>query len=281
MQIGPNLKALREAAGLSKKELAAKARCNPRTISRAEKDESVSRPILGRIAAALDVTLDVLDPAAELDVPVKNTSGGPHPGFVLLTISGPSAVGKDVVLSSLMNHAFEAFEGSEVWTKYTTRPKRMMDHPYYKFVSAAEFRSQVEAGEVVYPYWKRNHGYGFDRTHLEKASTRKILLFAIFTEFDLLPKAQADLTDSGLRTLSLLLDATAADLLERSGHRNLEPADVRARIDSITSDVKYIDANREVLDDVYDMTIANGNDVPKNATVEHVIRFVEVNTRPS
>jgi guanylate kinase len=94
---------------------------------------------------------------------VKVTSANP----LLIVLSGPSGVGKDVVLEGFKKRDFPMHYAVTA----TTRPRRKKetDGVDYHFVSKAEFENMIEKGELL--EWANVYGnlYGVPKSELRQA----------------------------------------------------------------------------------------------------------------
>ena len=61
--------------------------------------------------------------------------------------------------------------------------------------------------------------YGFDKQHLYDAATSDLKLFAIFTEFQMLPTAKRFLVEQGMNVTTILIEASEDTLINRSFRR--------------------------------------------------------------
>ncbi len=85
----------------------------------------------------------------------------PKKGFRFVTISGASSTGKDCILDMILSQAHRTVQKVESFTKFTTRPKRVVDSKYYDFVNDDDFDLLEKSGNIIFPYYKRGFRYGF------------------------------------------------------------------------------------------------------------------------
>ena len=182
----------------------------------------------------------------------------PHPDFRFVTISGPSAVGKDCVMDLIQTQRHLAIQEISSLTKYTTRVPRLVDSKYYNFVSKVEFCDLRKAGNVLFSYFKRDERYGFERTHLLNTATQPGTMFAVFTHFETLAQDRAILEELGISHTAVLLTADRSLLKWRSRNRLLPTDDIEARVRSIDRDMDFIEENRGLVDNYFDLVVNNG-----------------------
>lgn len=194
----------------------------------------------------------------------------PNPMFYLIILSGASATGKDTLLDLLHNSYYPNHSRCELLRKFTTRKKRPTDSRYYKFLTSKQFKSFLEQDRIIFPYYKRQHRYGFDKIHLFDAATSDYLLFCVFTEFNILPKAKQFLKEQGIKVVSILPEAPEEHLINRSWTRALPENDVKARINSIKNDLAYIKSHRKDMKKMFDHIVYNGDDRAKLDTFEEL-----------
>lgn len=197
-----------------------------------------------------------------------------HRDFVFVTISGPSAVGKDCVLGSILARASKGPRSVEALTKFTNRPRRLVDSRYYNFLSDDEYDLLERSRNIIFPYWKRDFRYGFDKTHLFNSASQPQVLFCIFTHFGSLPTDQDFLRDRGINHIAVLLTANEDVLLRRSGRRLLEQRDIDARNRSIEEDLKPLRDNQRMVKRCFDLVIDNGDGHSVEETCNKIFKKV-------
>ncbi len=197
----------------------------------------------------------------------------PHPKFRLVTISGPSAVGKDCILDLILHRKDKAQTPVDALTKFTTRQKRIVDSKYYDFVSETEFDLLERSGTLIFPYFKRGARYGFDRTHLFNAAREEHVLFSVFTHFESLPADRQFLRNQGIHHLAILLNADKETLVVRSEGRVLAPDDIERRKDSIEHDLLFLRENENYLKNCFDLMVDNGDAHAKYETHDHIVQL--------
>lgn len=198
----------------------------------------------------------------------------PDPSFALVIFSGASAVGKDTLLDLLYSGTSSEHRHCEFMTKLTTRPKRPSDSRYYKFLTDKKFQTLLDKDQILFPYYKRENRYGFDKTHLFRAAAASEILFAVFTEFEMLPKAKEFLAAQGIKVVSVLLEAPEEHLIHRSWFRSFPERDVKSRINSIKRDLKFVAEHRQLIEETYDYIVYNGDDRAKLETLKEVEAIV-------
>lgn len=197
-----------------------------------------------------------------------------HRDFVFVTISGPSAVGKDCVLDTILSRAKMSPRSVETLTKFTNRPRRLVDSKYYNFLSDEEYDLLEQSRNIIFPYYKRGYRYGFDRTHLFNAASKHKVLLSIFTHFESLPTDQEFLQEHGINHVAVLLTADHDTLLRRSSRRLLEQSDIDVRNRSIEQDFKFLRENKRILDRCFDIVIDNGDGQSVKKTCDAILRKV-------
>lgn len=179
--------------------------------------------------------------------------------FLFVTISGPSAVGKDCVLDTILSRRANIPRDMDSLTKFTNRPQRLVDSKYYDFLTDQEYDLLEQSRNIIFPYYKRGFRYGFDRTHLFSAASKSQILFSIFTHFESLPTDREYLKELGINHIAILLIADRDTLIRRSSRRLLERSDIDARNASIEHDLDFIRLNKTMVDRCFDLIIDNGD----------------------
>ena len=206
------------------------------------------------------------------DVASTKLANWVHKKFLLVTISGPSAVGKDCVLDTILSRADSIDRPIEALTKFTNRPRRLVDSKYYDFISNEECDILEQSKNVIFPYYKRGYRYGFDRTHLFSSAREPQILFSIFTHFASLPTDREYLQERGINHCAILLRAERDMLIRRSGRRLLAPADIEARNISIDEDMAFLDVNTQMVDKCFDLVVDNGDAMSVNGTCDTILQ---------
>jgi guanylate kinase len=198
----------------------------------------------------------------------------PSKKFLLVTISGASAVGKDCILDLILNRANHANKAFDTLTKFTTRTRRTVDSKYYDFVQLEDFNLLVKGGTIIFPYWKRNAAYGFDKQKLIDASKKDGILITVFTNFETLPSDRMFLKSLGINHTAILLTADKETLLIRSDGRVLNKADIDRRKKSIHKDLKYLQENDKMIQSNFDLIIDNSDYHSKYSTYNEIVRKI-------
>ncbi|MHC4206272.1 MAG: hypothetical protein ACYSTT_16600 [Planctomycetota bacterium] len=197
-----------------------------------------------------------------------------HNDFIFVTISGPSAVGKDCVLDKILMKKEKTNSRIDCLNKFTDRRRRKVDSKYYNFLTRAKYKLLEKSSNIIFPYLKHNHHYGFDRTHLARLTTYPGVTFAIFTHFESFPTDRDFLKHRGINHIAVLLNADQENLIRRSKARLLEKREIDARIDSLKKDVRFINENRGVIKSCFDLIIDNGDGHSINRTCNKILREV-------
>jgi hypothetical protein len=159
----------------------------------------------------------------------------------------------------------------EALTKFTNRPKRLVDSKYYDFVSDEEYDILEKSRNVIFPYYKRGYRYGFDRTHLFGSAREPQILFSIFTHFESLPTDREYLQERGINHFAVLLTAKRETLIRRSNRRLLDPKDIESRNISIDEEIKFLGENTQMVDRCFDLVVDNGDDKSINGTCDTIL----------
>lgn len=201
----------------------------------------------------------------------------PNDKFHFVVISGASATGKDTVLNKVKRHYYKGFPKNEVLIKYTTRRKRKSDSLYYKFLSTKQYNKSFHEDEIIFPFKKREHKYGFSKEQLIDSLGDDKILFCIYTDFDSLIRAKASLSALQIQTTFILLEAKFKELKDRSWGRNFTTLEITSRIDSIKKDHRFIKDNPEIINEIFDYRIYSGDNKSKNELIREIIACIESN----
>jgi guanylate kinase len=198
----------------------------------------------------------------------------PKKGFRFVTISGASSTGKDCILDMILSQRYRTDQKVESFTKFTTRPKRVVDSKYYDFVNDDDFDLLEKSGNIIFPYYKRGFRYGFDKTHLINSSRDLDIMIAIFTHFESLPADRQLLKDHGLNHIAILLTSDMQTLMLRSDSRILDPQDIEIRKRSIEKDLRFIAENQNIINKCFDLIVDNSDRHSKYETYNRIVHKI-------
>lgn len=197
-----------------------------------------------------------------------------NPSFYLITISGAPGTGKDILLDLLYKDYFPNRDRCELLTKFTTRKKRPTDSRYYEHLKKRDFEREKNAGKILFPYTKIKNQYGFDKEHLEAKIPTPSILFCVFTEFHMLPRAREFLNAIGINIISILFECPEEHLMNRMWNRLLPEDEVKLRLDTVKQDMAYIQKNREQIENMFEHIIYNGDDRAKLDTYDELQKII-------
>lgn len=196
------------------------------------------------------------------------------PEFRFFTLSGISAAGKDSLVRRARRIAdYENAVSFSVMTKLTTRNRREFEEDYSQSVTAEEFISSLECGDLIFPYEKRGSLYAF-RTHDLRtcmANGRKLL--AVFTQIELVPKVYGAFKAHGLSMIPVFIRANSNSAMQRTEGRNFSLDEQAARRDSITLDLESIEARGSQFVGEY-IFIDHTNDNAQNYALEQLLMVI-------
>lgn len=165
----------------------------------------------------------------------------PQAGFCWAIVSGPSSAGKDV-LSYVAIKTLQPAYGLSFLRKVTTRPRRPSEPDYVQQLNETEFEARYRAGEIIFPFRKREHRYGFDGKQFRQALNEGTPLLSVFTEYRVVPALVEAMNAAGAPSAAFFIEAAKGDALRRVLFRNLPDEEVKQRVISIESDYDFISA---------------------------------------
>ncbi|HVH12640.1 MAG TPA: TIR domain-containing protein [Longimicrobium sp.] len=196
--------------------------------------EALVRAIMHRRRAVL--------PAADDDAPFrlqreleKLAAPRIHPRFRWFIVSGASSAGKDV-LTHVVFEGLKTRYDLRKSTKLTTRPRRPSEPDYVKSISEDEFARREAAGDIVFPYEKRDYYYGFDARQMREAISSGLPLLSVFTHLERVPRIAEAMNARGYTTSAMFIEVPRENLDRRVLFRNLPPEEVTQRSRSIHRD---------------------------------------------
>ncbi|MCP3961051.1 MAG: TIR domain-containing protein [bacterium] len=196
--------------------------------------------------------------------------GGRQPARLLIVLSGPSSVGKDVVLGRLMRRSLAKGYPCSLVKKVTTRPERRekTDTEYFDHVNSGEFRRRKKRGSVAAYIYVYGHYYGVDVDDLRRDSDsiRFVSLRSLAEVLELEEAAR----QIGYSMVKIFLNADVQSLKDRTLCRTMDKEDRQRRTEQILDDLGAIQANVEEYRERFDMIKDNGDHVAITDTVEAV-----------
>lgn len=200
-------------------------------------------------------------------------------------ISGPSASGKDALLSEAHKCLGSRGFFCEFLKKYTTRGWRSTDAieksgvNYYEYPTEKDFEKQLSEGEIILAYTKYGNEYGFSKRQLEENARKTIPTLGIISDFDNMQEVMSNLRKNGLRVVSILVYAPEEDCRRRMRLRNLAEEDVNKRIDEMERDCRFIEANEEQMRETYNFRVDNSDDTKFNQASSKLYKLIEASLR--
>jgi guanylate kinase len=188
-----------------------------------------------------------------------------------VVISGPSSVGKDVVLGRLVDLARRNSFFPELLRKYTTRPHRESESEEgpYEYLNEDEFKQKVSKNMIGCIRFSYNNYYGVDQTFSDGLKYRELLFASmrLYEEIDIFKHAAYN---AGVLVKAYLLTADTDTLKARTWLRALNSEQKNLRTAQIFEDIDFLSKVNELLKGKFDLVIDNSDNVCLNKTVSTI-----------
>ncbi|MCW9032721.1 MAG: TIR domain-containing protein [Rhodospirillales bacterium] len=195
---------------------------------------------------------------------------------ICVIISGPSSVGKDVVLGRLLELARQQGFFPELLRKYTTRPQRVSESEGEPFIhlNEDEFKEKVSKKLVGCVRFSYGNYYGVDQTFLDGLKYRDLLFVSqrLYEEVDIFKHSASN---KGFTVFSILLLADIDTLKARILQRSLESDQKNKRTTQVIEDINYLSKDIGELRDKFDVVVENSDNVSLNETIAKVWGHLE------
>lgn len=239
-------------------------------VKRVDEDEPLSRLVSVIRRAATDIA----------SIPLSVVSAKR-----VVCISGPSAIGKDVLLHRLMARARAAGVFCEYLRKFTTREPRSdeMSESPFEFLSVNEFHARLAAGKIGCHRFSYGNHYGIDAS-FSIGLRRGELVFVSHRLYSEIQTFRDLARSRGAAFFAVLLTGDHRSLMARTLHRSLSEEQRRHRTQQLVEDLDLLDTSMDELRDLFDV-IARNDDGRAVADTEREIWSVLhqwlVSTSPS
>jgi guanylate kinase len=190
---------------------------------------------------------------------------------ICVVFSGPSSVGKDVIMSRIMNIARTKGCFPELLCKYTTRSVGQYEqegHPFI-FLDEATFKKQVSSGNIGCVRHSYGNYYGIDQTFSFGLKLGDLLFVTqrLYSEIDVFRHLAIK---CGFKTFAVLINADVDTLKNRVLHRSFSSDQKNKRAAQIIEDSKYLSSESNDLSTKFDLIVDNGDNSRLNDTIQHI-----------
>ncbi|HEY71395.1 MAG TPA: hypothetical protein G4O08_12515 [Anaerolineae bacterium] len=209
----------------------------------------------------------------------------------LIVITGPSAVGKDVVASLCREELIARDIYCGYLKTYTTRRRYgtadtdSSSRSYEPSMANTHMKSRdelVKHPDVFFPYEKYGFTYGFSQSHLKQRDDYATLLLCIFDRLERLGEFRRAVKRVSEREVyAIYLNAPEEDLKRRQRKRRaMESEEKKLRMEEIARDLARYRVGLGKCRSHIDLVVQNGNKVPVNTAVQKAVdgilaQFVE------
>lgn len=178
----------------------------------------------------------------------------------LFVISGPSGVGKDVIIGRLI-HALPRKAITAVNLRRFTTRRRRPDEKYdtpFTYLSEPRFDAKVKLGEIGCVHNSLDHYYGCD-PRFSPAAKPGTAVFYSMRVYDFLPTLRQTAEEVGVHVRNILLTADRKSIRARILMRSASSDEKARRIDQALEDLDYLDDHREFVDTFFDLVAKNSD----------------------
>lgn len=209
-------------------------------------------------------------PERDVVLPYERTSAKDQKGLCVV-LSGPSSVGKDVVLGRLINRAREEGMFPELLTKYTTRERREAEDDADPFIYLAveEFKTCVSERKIGCVRYSYGNYYGIDQTFSVDIRFGEFLFASqrLYEEIDMFKHAAVE---NGYKVVAILLVADYETLRPRIQQRSLSAEQKTKRAAQVLEDTDFLSTDLSTLSRKFDLVIDNSDRARLSETVSRI-----------
>jgi len=180
----------------------------------------------------------------------------------LFLVSGPSASGKDSLLSEVLPELNLGGIRCRMLKKYSTRPLRDgedEDRLAYQCTlpEGEDFHDWVRRGRLIVPYSKYGNHYAFDAEDLRQNLEQGVVSFAIYSDFPGFREGVRRFERAGASVVSILVSVSARCAEGRMYRRRLPNREVWVRLQEMLGDVGYVESHPGQTGRTYDLVVRN------------------------
>jgi len=178
----------------------------------------------------------------------------------LFVISGPSGVGKDVIINRLI-HTLDAKEVPAVnLRRFTTRRRRPDEryHTPFAYPSEQRFHAKVRLGEIGCVHTSLGHCYGCDPLFSPAAEPGTAIFYSMRV-YGFLPTLRETAEDVGVNVRNILILADEDSVRARILMRSAPPEEKVRRIDQALADLNYLKNHSEFVNTFFDLVEENSD----------------------
>lgn len=193
----------------------------------------------------------------------------------LFVISGPSGVGKDVIINRLI-HTLDAKGVPAVnLRRFTTRRRRPAERYETPFVYSSEqrFHTKVRLGEIGCVHTSLGHCYGCDPLFSPAAEPGTAIFYSMRV-YEFLPTLRQTAEDVGVNVRNILILGDEDSVRARILMRSAPPEEKVRRIDQALGDLNYLKNHSEFVSTVFDLFVENSDTHPLASVMDKLQSYV-------
>ncbi len=198
------------------------------------------------------------------------------PNKLCVVLSGPSSVGKDVVMGRLMEAVRKEGIFPASLRKFTTRMRREFeeeDSDPFIYLSEKDFIDKVDRNQIGCVRFSYGNYYGIDASFSVGIEGHQIIFVTqrLYKEIIIFKQLASD---AGFNAISILLLADSETLRSRTQQRLFDKNQKTKRSAQILEDVPFIQSNMTMLNDKFDLIIDNSDHSRLAETVEASLSLI-------
>jgi guanylate kinase len=218
-------------------------------------------------AISFDGHIDDQEPLSRIVLALRTPAPIAHASRLLLAapkrlicLSGPSSIGKDVLIHRLMSRARNEGYFCEYLRKYTTRAPRAGESVFapFAYLSLDQFHEMVLAGRIGCHRFSYGNHYGIDATFSEGVVYGD-LLFVTQRLYKEIAQLRGLAAQHRVEVFAVLLTGDRRSLMARTLHRSLAEEQRRRRTQQVVEDLDLLDTEINELKNLFDVVTYNGD----------------------
>ncbi|MCG8431703.1 MAG: TIR domain-containing protein [Candidatus Omnitrophica bacterium] len=193
----------------------------------------------------------------------------------MVIFSGPSSVGKDVLLGRILHKAQKDGYHCGVLNKFTTRLPRKTEgaNDPFTFLSLDEFNGKLKSGSIACYVHSYDQHYGIDLDHVREEFIEDIVFTSLRTREEA-NELEEHARENNFEVIKIFLNADLESLRNRTLLRSMAGIEKQQRTEQILDDICDIQKDIDKYKNDFNVFLNNSDDVAINASVSAVWKLI-------
>lgn len=187
----------------------------------------------------------------------------------LFIISGPSAVGKDSLIDSLMDFDDNIVRGRKITTRKPRPGERKTSS--YLYLTHEQFHKRLSEKKLFHDYVKNEIWYAIDKEFIMDEINSGYDVFLVYSKYDKVADLKKDMIKEGVNVKTVLLLSTFSDLKERINKRYPHSSEeISTRLETMKKDLRFLLSQKTLTE--YDSILQNMN---SEEGIDHLLQKIK------